>query len=73
MQRPPHRRIGAGGRGETIPVTVTTTTTTMGESQMETDTKTLTYKVERMEEMRVSAGTFKYFAIVKYGESGEKL
>lgn len=53
--------------------TSTTTTTAMGETETETAAETSTYKVEKIEEVTVSAGTFKCFKTVEYDETGKKL
>jgi len=53
--------------------TETTTTTVMGETQTDTETNSYTYKVEKMEQIAVPAGTFRCFKVVQYDEAGTPL
>ncbi len=46
------------------------TTTMLGKTQTETKTINHTYKVERIEEITVPAGTFRCFKIVQYDDAG---
>ena len=48
----------------------TTTRTLMGETETDTVTTTYTYKVDRIEQITVSAGTFRCFKIIKLDEAG---
>ncbi len=61
------------GKERTVTKTETTTTTFMGETETETETETYTFKVESIEEITVTAGTFKCFKLVSYDETGDKL
>ena len=53
--------------------TETTTSTMLGETETETVTNTDTYRVEKIEQITVPAGTFRCFKIVKYDEAGTAL
>ncbi len=61
------------GKEVTVTETSTTTTTVMGETETEKEAETTTHKVEKIEEVTVSAGTFKSFKIVEYDEAGKKI
>lgn len=50
--------------------TLTTSTTITGETTTETEVNTYIYRVEKIEEITVPAGTFKCFKEVKYDETG---
>jgi len=47
----------------------TTTRTLMGETETNTVTATYTYKVDKMEQITVPAGTFRCFKIIKFDEA----
>ncbi len=61
--------------GKEIEVVETETTTIkmLGETETETVTNTYIYKVEKIEEITVPAGTFRCFKIAKYDEAGTKV
>jgi hypothetical protein len=61
--------------GKKCKVTETKTriTTMLGKTQKETKTTNYTYKVERIEEITVPAGTFRCFKIVQYDDTGSAL
>lgn len=61
------------GRECEVVETETTAITMAGETQRETDTSTYVYKVEKMEEITVPAGTFRCFKIVKYDGDGNSV
>ncbi len=58
------------GKETQVIETTTTTTTMMGKTETATATNTFSFKVEKIEEITVPAGTFKCFKIVKYDETG---
>jgi len=58
------------GKEVTITATTTMTTTVSGESETETEVDTYTFRVERIEDITVPAGTFRCFKIVEYDEHG---
>jgi len=51
-------------------VTSTVTMTIMGETETETETSSSTLEVEKIEDITVTAGTFRCFKIVRYDEYG---
>ena len=53
--------------------TETVYTTYMGETETDSVTETTIFKVEKVEEITVDAGTFNCFRIVEYDEDGNKL
>jgi hypothetical protein len=61
------------GKEFDVVVTTTTTTTSLGDPETESETTTKTYKVEKVEEVTVAAGTFKCFKMVEYDEAGAKV
>lgn len=56
------------GKEVEITETDTTTITIMGETETQTKTRRSTYKVEKVEDITVAAGTFTCFKIVEYDE-----
>lgn len=58
------------GKEYEVTETETMNTTVMGETETETTVNTYIYKVEKIEEITVPAGTFKCFKVVKYDETG---
>ncbi len=63
----------AVGQEVEITETDTTTITIMGETETQTKTRRSTYKVEKIEDITVAAGTFRCFKIVEYYEYGSAL
>lgn len=61
------------GKELEVITTETTNTVSMGETQRETETSVLTYKVAKIEQITVPAGTFKCFKIVIYDDGGSAL